>query len=69
MKLLNNVHFVFRNLPRAIYCGMPLVTIIYVLTNLSYFAVLNKDEMMNSFAIAVVSNFQVDYFLSEVCSF
>lgn len=44
-----------RNLPRAIYIGMPIVTIIYVLTNVSYFAVIPGDEMKSSLAVAVVS--------------
>lgn len=34
---------------------MPIVTIIYVLTNLSYFAVIPGDEMKSSLAVAVVS--------------
>lgn len=49
--------FSLRNLPRAIYIGMPIVTIIYVLTNLSYFAVIPGDEMKSSLAVAVVSYF------------
>lgn len=34
---------------------MPIVTIIYVLTNLAYFAVIPGDEMKASLAVAVVS--------------
>jgi solute carrier family 7 (L-type amino acid transporter), member 5 len=34
---------------------MPIVTIIYVLTNLSYFVVIPGDEMKASLAVAVVS--------------
>ena len=34
---------------------MPLVTIIYVLVNLAYFAVVTKSEMLESVAVAVVS--------------
>lgn len=47
--------FFNRNLPRAIYIGMPIVTIIYVLTNLAYFVVIPGDEMKTSVAVAVVS--------------
>ncbi|KAL9894007.1 solute carrier family 7 member genderblind isoform 1-T1 [Glossina fuscipes fuscipes] len=43
----------YKNLPRAIYISLPLVTIIYVLANMSYLAVLSHKEMMASDAIAV----------------
>lgn len=44
----------YRNLPRAIYISLPLVTIIYVLANMAYLAVLSAAEMDASDAIAVV---------------
>lgn len=44
----------YRNLPRAIYISLPLVTIIYVLANMAYLAVLTAAEMDASDAIAVV---------------
>lgn len=44
----------YKNLPRAIYISLPLVTIIYVLANMSYLAVLSASEMIASDAIAVV---------------
>lgn len=43
----------YRNLPRAIYISLPLVTGIYVLANAAYLAVLTPEEMMASDAIAV----------------
>ncbi|XP_046804075.1 Y+L amino acid transporter 2 [Lucilia cuprina] len=43
----------YRNLPRAIYISLPLVTIIYVLANMAYLAVLSAAEMQASDAIAV----------------
>lgn len=52
---LKEFFFIPRNLPRAIYIGMPIVTIIYVLTNLAYFVVIPGDEMKSSLAVAVVS--------------
>lgn len=36
---------------------MPLVTGIYVLVNLAYFAVVDRNEMLSSVAVAVVSLF------------
>lgn len=45
----------YRNLPRAIWIALPLVTIIYVLANIAYFAVLSGVEMESSYAVALVS--------------
>ncbi|KAG8042656.1 hypothetical protein G9C98_005290 [Cotesia typhae] len=43
----------YRNLPRAICISLPLITIIYVLANFSYFIVLTKQEFLTSTAVAV----------------
>jgi len=43
----------YENLPRAIWIALPVVTGVYVLANVAYFAVLSKDEMLSSAAVAV----------------
>ncbi|XP_064598771.1 b(0,+)-type amino acid transporter 1-like [Liolophura sinensis] len=41
------------NLPRAIWIALPLVMVIYLLTNISYLTVLSKDILLASPAVAV----------------
>ncbi|XP_058444444.1 Y+L amino acid transporter 2 [Malaya genurostris] len=43
----------YKNLPRAIYISLPLVTCIYVLANMAYMAVLTPQQILASDAIAV----------------
>ncbi len=44
-----------RNLPRAIYISIPLVTFVYTLTNIAYFSSMSPEELLSSNAVAVVS--------------
>ncbi|XP_015913653.1 Y+L amino acid transporter 2 [Parasteatoda tepidariorum] len=41
-----------RDLPRAIYISIPLVSVIYLMTNVAYFSVLTKEEILASSATA-----------------
>ncbi|XP_041979565.1 large neutral amino acids transporter small subunit 1 [Aricia agestis] len=43
----------YKNLPRAICISMPVVTLVYALTNIAFFAVLTGPEMLVSEAVAV----------------
>ncbi|KAM5134218.1 B(0,+)-type amino acid transporter 1 [Callospermophilus lateralis] len=51
----------FRNLPRAIVIGIPLVTVCYILMNVAYFAVMTPTELLQSQAVAVTFGDRVLY--------
>ncbi|XP_057197737.1 solute carrier family 7 member 10a isoform X1 [Triplophysa rosa] len=42
-----------KNLPRAIYVSIPLVTLVYTLTNIAYFSSMSPQELLESNAVAV----------------
>ena len=43
-----------KNLPRAIQIGIPLVTLLYFMTNISYFTAMSAQTLLDSPAVAVV---------------
>lgn len=50
------IGFVFsRNLPRAIFISIPLVTFVYVFANIAYVTAMSPQELLASNAVAVVS--------------
>lgn len=51
--------YCFRNLPRANIIGVALVTVVYVLTNISYLTVMTSAELLASPAVAVVKMYLV----------
>lgn len=58
----NNLNYVteelkkpYTNLPRAIIIGLPLVTVCYLLVNVSYLAVMSKEELLSSETVAVLA--------------
>lgn len=55
MTLGSCVFVPLRNLPMAIVIGIPLVTVCYILMNISYFTVMTPTELLQSQAVAVVS--------------
>lgn len=44
-----------KDLPRSVYITFAIVITKYILTNVAYFAVLSKSEILMSEAVAVVS--------------
>uniref|UniRef100_A0AAV2LRK1 Asc-type amino acid transporter 1 n=1 Tax=Knipowitschia caucasica TaxID=637954 RepID=A0AAV2LRK1_KNICA len=42
-----------KNLPRAIYISIPLVTLVYTMTNIAYFSSMSPEELLASNAVAV----------------
>ncbi|XP_006887898.1 PREDICTED: B(0,+)-type amino acid transporter 1 [Elephantulus edwardii] len=51
----------FRNLPLSIMIGIPLVTVCYILMNISYFTVMTTTELLQSQAVAVTFGDRVLY--------
>lgn len=59
----------FRDMPRAIYISIPLVTVIYVLANVAYCAILSPAEIKSSNAVAMVITHLHCMFLTYIDGF
>ena len=56
IRLVHIKIFVFyRNLPKAIWISIIMVTVVYFLTNVAYFTTVSRPEIMGGAAVAVVS--------------
>ncbi|XP_072936848.1 large neutral amino acids transporter small subunit 1 [Epargyreus clarus] len=55
-----------KNLPRAILISMPMVTLVYTLTNVALFAVLDSGDIMASDAVAVIFGQKILSFMSWI---
>lgn len=64
-RILNSTPIIVfvRNLPRAIYISIPLVTLVYTMTNIAYFSSMTPEELLSSNAVAVVSSAPDFFFL------
>ncbi|XP_049869878.1 large neutral amino acids transporter small subunit 1 [Pectinophora gossypiella] len=49
----------YKNLPKAICISMPVVTLVYALTNVAYFAVLTPSEILATDAVAVTFSVKI----------
>lgn len=55
------------NIPLAIAISMVIITLVYLTANIAYFAVLTPSEMLQSSAVAVVSQYSQHY--HSLCGF
>jgi len=53
--MIINIFLLIRNLPLAIFLALPIVIVIYLVTNLAYYVVLTPHEILNSMTVALVS--------------
>lgn len=58
-----------RDMPRAIYISIPIVTIVYCLANVAYFVVLSPSEVASSNAVAVVNLNFFFIFINAILSY
>lgn len=54
--LYNGVISLSRNLPKAIWISIILVTVVYTLSNVAYMTTVSREEVLGGAAVAVVTN-------------
>lgn len=59
LESLPHAFSISRNLPRAIFISIPLVTFVYVFANIAYVTAMSPQELLASNAVAVVSGYEV----------
>ena len=52
---MSNWYFFNRTIPIALFIGIPVVAVCYLLVNIAFFAVLSYEEILSAEAVALVS--------------
>uniref|UniRef100_A0ACB8FN53 Uncharacterized protein n=1 Tax=Sphaerodactylus townsendi TaxID=933632 RepID=A0ACB8FN53_9SAUR len=62
----DKLFFFFRNIPLSITVSLIVVTVCYILTNVSYYAVLTPQEILSSEAVAVLPLIYLMVFIGDI---
>lgn len=68
LNLFSNNFSAARNLPKAIWISIILVTAVYVFVNIAYFTTVSPEEVLGGAAVAVVSrHFSASVYMKCLC--